>query len=301
MNSRFAILELGSTNTKGYIYQNNNLTELDFCTINFKKNYSINNEITEDDKHKLAEYIQFVKTHVSDIYAYGTSIFRQMPNNQLEEFKTWLKDNFNVNFNVVTSEQENIYTVQGAIKNYNLNDSVAVMIGGGGSTEISICKNGKIIEQCNSPVGVLNIQEKFPSLGNDTTNITVDEVVEYINSVLSFPKNKADKLILAGGNFLLRYNLVEYPVNKNSIFKDKDCPYIIGIEENINHDKKYFKEISLNSMREKTPNTPKWWDCTRAMCACTDAVALKLNSQILIPTSITMVYGIVEEILKNYK
>lgn len=297
-NNNFAIVEIGSTNTKGYLYKDGNLLELPFKTINFKRNYAQYGVIIEKDKTELLNYLTALKNQVDNVYVFGTSIFRQLSHHELTEFTNWINKEAQVPFKVVSPEQENKYTVNGTIKNYNHNDTIAVMVGGGGSTEISICKNKRIIEQTNSPFGVVDVLEKFPFLTDNITTISLEEVLEYVKGNLNMPKHKADILILAGGNFILRYEKAEYPTKKNNLFSDINCPIEISIEDNLYHDKIYFNQISLEELRKKTPDTPKWWDGTRAMCACVDAVALELQAKILIPTNTTMVYGIVEELLQ---
>lgn len=299
MKKEFAIVEIGSTNTKGYVYRDGNIKELEFCNINFKKNFHKNRIIIDSDKKLLLNYLNKINKETKNIYVYGTSIFRNLDKNQLIDFKNWLNNSITVKFYVVSSENENKYTVNGIIRNITTDDNIAVLIGGGGSTEIGICRKGHILEQANSSFGVVDIQEAFPSLINDITEIDFYEVVDYVKDNLKFPSLKAKTLILAGGDFILRYEKAAYPVEKNVLFSDNNCPYMIAIDKNIKHDILYFNNISLNSLRKSTPNNPKWWDGTRAMCACVDAVADEIGAKILVPTKVSMIYGIIEEILRQ--
>lgn len=155
MNNKFGIVEVGSTNTKGYIYENGNVFEQPFINIEFKKNYKSNGKLTEDDKNKLFSYINNLKNKAGMVYTYGTSIFRDINEEDRNNFITEFKENTGCEFSVVTSQQENEYTVYGAISNINYNGNIAVMIGGGGSTEIAICNNKNIIESVNTNFGVV--------------------------------------------------------------------------------------------------------------------------------------------------
>ena len=58
--------------------------------------------------------------------------------------------------------------------------------------------------------------------------------------------------------------------------------------------KRYYKEISLDDIKKKVSN-PDWWFATRAMCAFVLVVAKKLNVKYIVPTNISMVYGIIEK------
>ena len=102
---KFAIVEIGSTNTKAYIYENGELKDLGFNTIEFKSHYKKKNRIDENDKKELFEFIKGLG--IEKVYVYGTSIFRNLGD---EEKSTWLnefKSETGFDFNIVTSEEEN--------------------------------------------------------------------------------------------------------------------------------------------------------------------------------------------------
>ena len=81
----------------------------------------------------------------------------------------------------------------------------------------------------------------------------------------------------------------------NTIYQDHHAPIMMDIKSRINDTKKYFEEISLNKIKEKA-NDPAWWDATRAMCAFALVVAEAINAKVIIPTDISMTYGIVNEL-----
>ena len=57
---------------------------------------------------------------------------------------------------------------------------------------------------------------------------------------------------------------------------------------------RYFKEISLDEIRKKVDD-PNWWYATRAMCAFALVVAEEIGAKYIIPTDISMVYGIIDK------
>jgi selenocysteine lyase/cysteine desulfurase len=69
----FGVIEVGSTNTKGYIYDNDNIIEIPMCFIEFKNNYKKENKIIDSDKEKLYEYINKIKNETKDIHVYGVN------------------------------------------------------------------------------------------------------------------------------------------------------------------------------------------------------------------------------------
>ena len=54
----FAIIEIGSNNTKTHIYEGEKVIYENNTTIEFKKNYQIENKISESDLNKLFIIIQ---------------------------------------------------------------------------------------------------------------------------------------------------------------------------------------------------------------------------------------------------
>ena len=50
---KFAIIEIGSTNTKAYLYENGEIKDLGFKTIEFKSNYNKEKKIADCDKEAL--------------------------------------------------------------------------------------------------------------------------------------------------------------------------------------------------------------------------------------------------------
>ena len=300
MIDSFAIVEIGSTNTKGYIYSDNKVYEIGFKNIEFKKNYNISKEIIKEDIESLYEYINKIKVIENRIFVFGTSIFRELTTTDLEKFKDNIEEKLNVSFQVVTADQENEYTVYGAIKNIKLDENVAVMVGGGGSTEIAICRNGCIIERANTSIGVVYINEVFPDLALDFAISKIPDVKKLIDDKLNKPKLKADILILAGGLHEFRCDKVKYPVRNNDLYTDEDSPYLMNINEMIDYDYEFFYNINLDDMRQYTLDNPKWWNGSRAMCLFATVISEIIDTKYIIPTNISMVYGIIEKIKTGY-
>lgn len=297
MDTRYGVVEVGSTNTKAYRCNLNSVTELGFKTIEFKKNYNAEGAILFSDIEKLVNFINSTFNSEEKIFVYATSIFRELTSNEIHSFLEMLEDQTNiVEFNAVSAEQENKYTVIGAISNIPIEYNVCVFVGGGGSTEISVCKNGAITEMVNTNIGVNDVIKVFPDLSNDFANTSINDVTDYILQKLNIPIQKSEYLILAGGDFLLRYNNAQYPTIKNKFFESSIHPLMISYDENRTFEDKYFHEISLNALKHTTPDNPKWWNGTRAMCAFTNAVALAIGAKVIIPTRISMIYGIVADL-----
>jgi len=113
----FAIIEIGSNNTKTHVYENNNVTYENTTTIEFKKNYGIHKKIINDDLEKLYNVIEKAQKLTKKIYIFGCSIFRTITNEELSEINKTLKEKFNLKINVVSQADEALLTAYGCYNN----------------------------------------------------------------------------------------------------------------------------------------------------------------------------------------
>lgn len=284
------IIEVGSTVTKVDLYNGESLEKLPGVTIQFKKNYNEEKKLKINDVNLLIESINKLKDITDNIYVCGTSIFRALPKSELEEFLKDFKNRTNLDFHIISQEEENELTVKGVAR--LTNKRLGVMIGGGGSTEIAIYDN-EIIESKNSPIGVIDVMQKFPDLADDIATTSIEEVMEYIKENINLPENKTDILVLAGGGH--KYFAENSGINyeENTLYNDSNAPIMMDIETRIKDTKRYYEEISLDKIRSKVDD-PNWWYATRAMCAFVLVIAEKLEAKYIVPTDIAMAYGLIE-------
>lgn len=293
---KFGIIEIGSTNTKTYIYDNGELINLGSTYIAFKTNFNINNKhLLASDIEKLDELITTLKKEVPEIYAFGTSIFRKLEENEKNDFIKRMKDLHNIDFKVVTANEESEYTVRGVVDNIDYHDKMAVVIGGGGSTEIAIIENKEITRKINLDFGAMDITEAFPDLKDDIASTSFDEMLDYTMNLVDDIDTDVDALVLAGGDYIYFYETVGYEMQKNNIYEDKNQPYMIEFPTSNEYDHKILTE-SLEGIIKKCPDNAGWWEGARGMRFCMNAVARKLNVKYIIPTRINMLIGLANEI-----
>ena len=113
MDKTFAIIEIGSNNTKTHVYENDKVLYDTTTTIEFKKNYAKEEKILEEDLNKLYKVIEQVKNYTDNIYVYGCSIFRNLSKEELNTINKELKDKYNIKIVVVSQEKYAEYTVLG--------------------------------------------------------------------------------------------------------------------------------------------------------------------------------------------
>lgn len=285
------IIEVGSTVTKIDIYDGIEIKKIKDVTILFKKHFLELGKIDEKDIKNLVNNINQSKELSSNIYVCGTSIFRNLKDDEKEEFLAKIKTQTNIDFNIIDQEQENELTVKGATR--FTSGKVCVFVGGGGSTEISMYDE-KIIEIAHSDIGVIDINKIFKDLANDKPVTSLEEVEEYIKQKITLPTQKCDIMILAGGGHekFARGSGIRY--EENSIYKDDSASIMMTLESRIKETQRYYKEISLDEIRNKSKD-PNWWDATRAMCAVVLVIAKEIEAKYIMPTNIAMAYGLVSD------
>jgi flagellar hook-associated protein FlgK len=283
------IIEVGSTVTKFDKCDGKNIERIGSKTIEFKKNYKKDNKLADTDIKTLIDSVKELQKEYKDIYVCGTSIFRSLTEKQKKEFLDTFYNETKVVFEIIEAVRENELTVLGATR--NVLGSVAVLVGGGGSTEISIYDSG-IKEMVNSEIGVIDIMNKYPDLADDFATTDIGEVKKTIREKLRLPKQKVEALILAGGGHLYFALNSGMSYKENTLYSDKLHPIIMDIETRIKDTERYYKEISLDEIRKRVDD-PTWWYATRAMCAFALVVAEELGAKYIVPTDISMVNGLI--------
>lgn len=203
MKESFAIIEIGSNNTKTHIYENDNLIYEDNTTIEFKKNYKIENRILSSDLDELYKIIDKAHTYTKNIYIYGCSIFRNIKKSELEDINSKLYNKYKLKIEVVSQEEEAYYTALGCYSDINYDRTICIFISGGGSTEIIFVKNKEIIDKKYYDFGVIDITDKFPSLKNDIPDVSFDIVYKYLDDLITDLNINADVYTSRRRSFIL--------------------------------------------------------------------------------------------------
>lgn len=290
MKEKFAIIEIGSNNTKIHVYQDNKLIYENNTTIEFKKNYKNENKIITPDLNKLENVIEKALEYTQKIHIYGCSIFRNISEHELEGINNILNDKYNLKIEVVSQEDEAYYTAIGCYSDIEYDKNICVFIGGGGSIELIFVKNKEIIDKKFFDFGVVDITNKFDSLKEDIPTVTFDEVYSYADSLIGNIDINADILILAGGDHLYWYNNAEYELLNNELYSSENQKYMITRDMSDKYDKDALV-TSLDRIRKNSDN-PKWFDGSRAMKVITNLISHKVDAKYIIPTKINMEDGL---------
>lgn len=297
MERKFAIIEIGSNNTKTHVYENEKVLYENNTTIEFKKNYINNKVIGKDDLNKFYSVIEKAMAYTKNIHIYGCSIFRSIPKEELNEINLELKNKYNYEVEVVSQEDEAKYTALGCYNNIEYKGNICIFIGGGGSIELIFVNDGKVLEKKYFSFGVVDVTNKFPSLKDDVPTCTFEEVYNYVANLIDNFETKADVLILAGGDHLYWYNNAKYELIENTLYKSNNQPFMITTEMSDKYDRKALV-TSLDRIRANSDN-PLWFDGSRAMKVITNLISHRIDAKYIIPTKINMEDGIKELLLNE--
>lgn len=290
MNNMFAIIEIGSNNTKTHIYKDEDVIYENTTTIQFKKNYKKENKINEEDLNELYKVIENVLSYTKNVNMYGCSIFRNISKEELNEINKKIYDKFGFEIQVVSQEDEAQYTALGCYSNIEYNGNICIFIGGGGSIELIFVNNKKIIDKKYYNFGVVDITNKFDTLKNNISDCSFNDVYNYVDELIGNIDRKAEVLILAGGDHLYWYNNAGYDLIENTLYKNKNQKYMLTTEMSDKYDKDALI-TSLDRIRANSDN-PKWFDGSRAMKVITNLISHKIDAKYIIPTKINMEDGL---------
>lgn len=295
----FAIIEIGSNNTKTHVYEEGKVIYENNTTIELKKNYQNENKIAASDFASLLEVIRKAFTFTSNVHIYGCSIFRKLTSEELEEINARLKEEFNAQIEVVSQEDEALFTALGCYNNIDYDGNICVFIGGGGSIELLFINHKKVIDKKYYNFGVVDITKKFPGLKEDIPDCTFEEVYEYIGTLIDDLNTKADVLILAGGDHLYWYRNAEYDLLENTLYISENQPYMLTREMSDEYDKDALL-TSLDRIRANSDN-PLWFDGSRAMKVITNFISHQIEAKYIIPTKINMEDGLKSKLMSEMK
>ena len=297
MNKKIAVIEIGSNNTKTHVYEENKVVYEKTTTIEFKKNYKLENKISEKDLEALYDVIRNVQTITTDIHIYGCSIFRNITEQELISINKRLMEKFSVSIEVVSQEEEAEYTALGCYSDINYDGNMCIFIGGGGSIELILVNNRKVIDKKYYSFGVVDVTNKFESLKDDIPTCTFEDVYNYVDSLMNNIDFKADVLILAGGDHLYWYNNAQYKLIENNIYFVDNQPYMLTRDMSDEYDKDALI-TSLDAIKNRSDN-PLWFNGSRAMKVITNYVSHKIEAKYIIPTKINMEDGIISKLISN--
>lgn len=192
--------------------------------------------------------IESYKTHKTICVA--TSALRDAPNSK--EFIQLIKENLNLNIKVIDGKEEAFYGGIAVLNLLTKKDVITVDIGGG-SSDITLIKNGQIEDTFSLNLGTVRIKELFFD-----NRSSMDDAKKFIQKELSLlPKNfQLDTLVSIGGSARTIADIIiktsDYPLNKLHAFKYELKEYHDLLSRIVSSDIKDLHNFQISQDRHDT-------------------------------------------------
>lgn len=233
------------------------------------------------------------------VVAFGTSAIRTARNS--EAFIEKISDDFGINIEPITGQQEAEYIYRGVSQAVTFSDDNYLILDiGGGSIEFIIANKHLVLWKQSLKLGGARLLEKFkPSdpIGldqiSDIENYLIDELEPLVNAIKQFP---VTKLVGSSGAFDSFAEMVHYKKTKESLSK-VETNYNISLDEYHN----LYQEIIAKDKGERyvIPGLEAIRVNTIVMSSILTKVVLNLtNVNEIIQSSYSLKEGVASQLIK---
>ncbi|MDD4358457.1 MAG: hypothetical protein PHY30_01420 [Candidatus Pacebacteria bacterium] len=138
------------------------------------------------------------------------------------------------------------------------------------------------------------ILNRFEGINDSLSNVSLDKIVLFVKSLIPDIKNKARTAFYIGGE--LKYmKLMNYPLQENHLFKDREHSYIINAKAFKDYNKKIFDSFTILEMESRMPEDSKWMHGARACSAIAQALCEKYKIESIIPSDSNTAHGMLRQ------
>lgn len=303
----FAIIDLGSSTVKLTVcsIDENKITEVLYkkaITVNlaenfFEENILQINAITRTIEAVLDLQKDALTYGVLDIKLIGTGVTRKAKN--LKEFSELLKSKTKLNLDVLSGDKEAKLIYKAVQQSFSITvKNLIVVNAGGGSTEIVIGNNEKIIDLYSLPLGISDLNEKFTN-NLPLKNGEFGKMKAYIEDILKenikkkFEFNEIT-LVYTGGE-LDYMTITGFPLENNE--GSLSHPKKIVIKKLSEHIQK-MAMMTKEELHGFMPDNPRWMDGAMSSNAILETISEYFNINVIIPSNKNLNDGILLEMDK---
>lgn len=165
----------------------------------------------------LKEFIATTESYpITQTFCVATSALRDAPNGLA--FTQWIKDELNLDIQIIDGQQEALYGAIAAKNLLPIEEGITIDIGGG-SSDISLLKNSKVIETYSLNLGTVRLKELFFD-----KNRPLEEAKAFVQKELQkLPKSFKHSLAIGIGGTARTLSkgimkIEEYPLNNIHAF-----------------------------------------------------------------------------------
>ncbi|UCZ54528.1 Ppx/GppA family phosphatase [Bacillus shivajii] len=225
MQHQIGIIDMGSNSIRFVIYSidaNGCFKEIQNLKVVARLSTYIdeNKNMTEDGIDIILETLERFKSVVSSyslstIKGVATAAIRNAKNQQ--DILAAIKAQGYFDIKVLSDEQEAYYGYLAITNSTNILNGITIDIGGG-STEVTLYENRKLINSHSFPFGALTLKQRFIK-GNEPSQVEMEELKTFLQqSFASLPwlKNKSVPIIGIGGTARnlasIHQHIIDYPI-----------------------------------------------------------------------------------------
>lgn len=209
MTNRKAIIDIGSNSIRLVVYSYNSLQGLvehhNFKTVARLSMYidstgKLNDEgiqILLETLTKFKEILEDIQ--VKHVFAAATAAIRQAENK--EEIIAYIKSKLGLSLNIISTDEEAYFGYLAVIHSTSIETAVTIDMGGG-STEITLFENKKLVHMHSIPFGAVSLTKKFMK-NTEMTQPETFQLREYVKehlSPLTWLHNVQVPIIAIGGS-----------------------------------------------------------------------------------------------------
>lgn len=296
-NMVFYYFDIGSSTIKMYEYKGKKAELIEERSILFKAFFSEESGVSTKNYLNLMTFIRQMKERytltMENTKILATGIWRRIPEEQLATLKADFRS-LNLEFNVISHEQESRYFAKAMQGIYDRKKIVMVNMGGK-TTELVAYDKGNIVNKKNLDIGVADVLNHYPRINELEEKVTVDKAIAYIKTLLP---NEAwekdfDAAIYTGAE--LRFQrLTQYPLVENTIFKDNLHPVMVSLDDFKKRNREIVEATKMKDLYELMPTNPGWMEGAKAGVCLAEAIFDWLAIKWIIPSDLNMIEGVVK-------
>lgn len=248
MAKRTAVIDIGSNSIRVVVYEKS--SRYAFYIINETKSgarisegsYTENGYLQEVPMQRahdaLEEFLYIAKNlKCQKILCVATEALRRAPNKN--NFLNRIKKKLKLDIKIIDGEKEAYLGAVAALNLLPKIDEATTIDIGGGSTELSKIKNGKIVKTASIPIGAVKLKELFFD-----KNIPIDQTQEYIDSLILdiYEEFCSETIVAIGGS--------TRALSKNLMHKDYPIKMLHAFEYEVSKKLESIKSISHSTTTE---------------------------------------------------
>lgn len=302
MENILALIDLGSSTVKLYIYDRNKNKFLvkKYQTINMAENFFPLMFLKPEAMTRVIKALLDFKKLVGK-YGVGlpvlvsTGIARKAKN--IEDLKNKIETNLGWCLRVISGNEEAEILYKGVAYDFDPTLKIAAINVGGGSTELVLGSSFEIRHCISLPIGVSNLNEKF-LISDPPGKKEIDDMMSYISDSLldEWPDNfNSNVLIHTGGE--LTYMRATGHLLEDSDFSPSHSKMITL--QNFRNKFHEICSIKKDKLHRFMPNNPNWMDGAVSCTAIAITIADKTDAKYIVPSDKNLIDGLLLEYLEG--